>query len=60
MIQGEARKTTILYSEVTSLCQKCNSQATGPGGCPSIPEADTMVERPNVGSEWANPAFFLL
>jgi hypothetical protein len=26
----------------------CNSQATGPGGYPSIPEADTVVERPNL------------
>ena len=26
--------------------QKCNFQATGPGGYPSIPEADTVVERP--------------
>ena len=26
--------------------QKCNFQATGPWGYPSIPEADTIVERP--------------
>jgi hypothetical protein len=36
------------YSEVTSRCQKCNSQATGTGGHPSIPEADTVAERPNL------------
>ena len=28
--------------------KKNNFQATGPGGCLSIPEADTMVERPNL------------
>jgi hypothetical protein len=28
--------------------KKNNAQATGPGGCISIPKADTMVERPNL------------
>ena len=36
------------YSEVTSQCKKCNSQATDSGGYLSIPEADIVVERPKL------------
>ena len=41
--------TSALYSEVNShFLKKCNSQTTSPGGHPSIPEADTVVERSQI------------
>jgi hypothetical protein len=33
---------------LTRNVKKCNSQTTGPGGHPSIPDADTVVERSNL------------
>ena len=52
-VLARAQRTAKLPRNVT----KCNFQTTGPEEHPSIPEADTVVERPNlVQNEQTRPS----